>query len=141
LISLNSDLIFSILWSISAIVVLVRFRGMRPTVRRIMRQPGAVACWTSSTIGIIAFTPLIIHAVLDLFGLAPLRSLYVHPFKMKFWLDYSLGYAVAVSWILLALSGRWRPESGWIDRIGVVVGTSLIVCCLGVNLRMYLSWR
>lgn len=32
------------------------------------------------------------------------------------------GYSVAAVWLLLALSGHWRPERSWIDRLGRVLG-------------------
>ena len=30
--------------------------------------------------------------------------------------------AVAGAWLVLVVSGRWRPERGWIDRFGRVLG-------------------
>jgi hypothetical protein len=39
----------------------------------------------------------------------------------------SCGPAVAAVWFVLALSGRWRPERSWIDRLGRLVGASWIV--------------
>jgi hypothetical protein len=35
---------------------------------------------------------------------------------------YPCGYAVAATWLVLATSGRWRPEKSWIDRLGRVLG-------------------
>jgi hypothetical protein len=42
----------------------------------------------------------------------------------SFWYIYSLpvGPAVAASWIALRLMRRWRPERGWIDRLGICIG-------------------
>ncbi len=34
-----------------------------------------------------------------------------------------IGAAVTVAWLMLAISGRRRPESGWIDRSGRLLGT------------------
>ena len=33
-----------------------------------------------------------------------------------------IGTAIAASWILLLVSGQWRPERSWIDRAGRVLG-------------------
>lgn len=33
-----------------------------------------------------------------------------------------IGLAVACGWMLLLVSGRWRPERSWIDRAGRVLG-------------------
>jgi hypothetical protein len=37
------------------------------------------------------------------------------------------GPAVAAVWLVLALSGRWRPERSWIDRLGRFLGVTWIV--------------
>jgi hypothetical protein len=40
--------------------------------------------------------------------------------------SYPCGYAVAGVWMVLAISGRWRPEKSWIDRGGRVLGLTWI---------------
>jgi hypothetical protein len=37
------------------------------------------------------------------------------------------GLAVAVAWTVLAVSGRWRPERSWIDRLGRGLGAIWIL--------------
>jgi hypothetical protein len=37
---------------------------------------------------------------------------------------YAASYAVLVTWALLALSRRGRPERSWIDRAGCVLGVT-----------------
>jgi hypothetical protein len=37
------------------------------------------------------------------------------------------GYAVAAVWLVLAVSGRWRPEKSWIDWLGWVLGAIWIL--------------
>jgi hypothetical protein len=37
------------------------------------------------------------------------------------------GPAVAAVWLVLALSGRWRPEKSWIDRLGRLLGAMWIM--------------
>jgi hypothetical protein len=50
------------------------------------------------------------------------------PGNLYFELDHFLGtmalvgVSVAASWILLLMSGAWRPERGWIDRTGRALG-------------------
>jgi hypothetical protein len=34
--------------------------------------------------------------------------------------------AIAAAWLILALSGRWRPERTWIDRLGCLIGLAWI---------------
>ena len=36
------------------------------------------------------------------------------------------GYAVAATWVVLAASGRWRPEKSWVDRLGRALGLAWI---------------
>jgi hypothetical protein len=40
------------------------------------------------------------------------------------------GFVVAGAWIALGIAGRWRPEAGWIDRLGRAVGVFWIVGAL-----------
>jgi hypothetical protein len=40
------------------------------------------------------------------------------------------GPAVAAVWLVLALSGRWRPEGSWIDRSGRLLGATWILISL-----------
>jgi len=40
------------------------------------------------------------------------------------------GPAVAGMWLVLGLSGRWRPERSWIDRFGRVLGATWILISL-----------
>ena len=41
-------------------------------------------------------------------------------------LAHHAGWAVAVSWLTLALTGRWHPEPSWVDRWGRVLGWTWI---------------
>lgn len=40
------------------------------------------------------------------------------------------GSAVLAVWMVLALSGRWRPESSWVDRLGRLLGATWVVIAL-----------
>ena len=44
----------------------------------------------------------------------------------------SLVGAVAIAWVILAASHRWRHERGWIDTLGVVLGCYWIGSALTV---------
>lgn len=46
------------------------------------------------------------------------------------------GYTVAAIWMLLALSGRWRPERSWIDRLGRLLGVAWIACAVAVSVPL-----
>lgn len=49
-----------------------------------------------------------------------------------------VAYAVGSSWITLLISGRWRAESGWIDRLGRLLGL-VWICPLLLSLGMILT--
>jgi hypothetical protein len=38
----------------------------------------------------------------------------------------AIGGAVALSWVVLALSRLWEPEQGWVDRVGRFLGCAAI---------------
>jgi hypothetical protein len=42
--------------------------------------------------------------------------------------------AIAVTWMVLAIVGRWKPERAWDDRLGRIVGIVWIVYFLGAPL-------
>jgi hypothetical protein len=46
------------------------------------------------------------------------------------------GYAVAAVWLMLALSGLWRPERSWIDRLGRFLGVVWIACAVAVSVPL-----
>lgn len=46
------------------------------------------------------------------------------------------GFTVAVVWLLLALSGRWRPEKSWIDRLGRLLGVVWIAYTIAVSVPL-----
>jgi hypothetical protein len=55
------------------------------------------------------------------------------------WFDLpkTAGFAVALSWITLALSGRFEADSGWHDRLGTLLGS----CWIGLGfLSQVAAW-
>ena len=46
------------------------------------------------------------------------------------------GFTVAAIWLLLGLSGRWRPEKSWIDRLGRLLGVVWIACAIAVSVPL-----
>jgi hypothetical protein len=43
-----------------------------------------------------------------------------------------VGIAVTAAWVNLAVCDRWKPEAGWIDRLGRAVG----VCWIAITLQL-----
>jgi hypothetical protein len=100
--------------------IVICLRQPRPRLRRIMDQPGMVACMT--VVGFLSFTILSFAAILP-FGQG---TYFPGP---RLWLDAFLtifpapaGIAVAVAWIILALGRRWRCDRNWIGGLGLALG-------------------
>jgi hypothetical protein len=115
------DLLAPFLATTAPALLIVRLRQPRPKFRRLVRQPGTAAC--------LAITvTLIFESIIALLFLA-LRGELVqsnHPLLVV-WLYSSLrtqnlGLAVASTWAALGLAGQWRPDKGWIDRTGRLLG-------------------
>lgn len=95
-------------------LLLIRLRAPRPGFRRLVRQPGFVAC------GAAAFVSLLCGGSGLLFLVGGSRV------SMTLWsfIDYTpeLCFVVVGAWLALAANGRWRAEPGWIDRMGRAIG-------------------
>ena len=98
---LGASILFTLCGTLAFLIV--RLRRPRPPLRDVALQPGVVACWAI----LIAFC---VEQV------AP--SLLVYP------------VAIPLAWAALAMSGRWRPEPGWIDRLGRLLG----ICWIATGL-------
>lgn len=102
-------------------VVLMRLRRPRPRLRIVARQPGMAACCAA----IIPLAMTLIELVRENWRLASSAR---DPFD---WLASAFllteggamtGLWVLAAWAALAMGGRRRPERGWIDRLGRLVG-------------------
>lgn len=115
--------------SLSLAVLALRLRRPRSRWRRMIRQPGLIAC-------LAALGGLAVGLVYTAFNvLENARMITRPPGEVPYasdptnWIltfDWSgplpAGFAVAVAWSTQALVGRWRAEPSWIDRLGRLVG-------------------
>ena len=114
----------------SGAVLVLRLRRPRPGRRRLMRQPGWVACLAASAAG--ALTLLVLGAKRYADGLSDLGealltatlALEDGPFAR---LIHVSAAAVLVGWLVLALGGTWAAERSWVDRLGRAVGVGWVV--------------
>ncbi len=94
----------------------LRLRRPRPPLRALLRQPGALAG---------------LAMVLGLFwGTGALLWLFPGKVDGITAAPTAVGGAVAIAWIALAVSGRWKSEAGWVDRIGRILGCAAIGAAL-----------
>jgi hypothetical protein len=89
-------------------------------LRSLTRLPGAVA---GGAVALTVLRDLSYSAVEVLVGVTSGNS-YDHPlqFTYLYLSGQNAGVAVLVAWALLAASGRWRREPGWLDSTGIALG-------------------
>jgi amino acid transporter len=117
----------------SLAVLAIRLRRPRPSWRRLARQPGLVAGLALVAAWVVAGLFTVVHLASDnnVFG-TPVGGVVTN--NPGYWLQVFAsvgsalgGFAVAIAWGTLALVRRWRPEAGWVDRLGRLVGVGWIV--------------
>jgi hypothetical protein len=120
----------------SFMVLAMRLRSPRPTIRRVARQPGAAACFA-----MVAFTTFrLLNVAYDLVT----RNVIEYPSiesRVYHWLSPRSEDAstVAIVWMIFAFGRVGRPERSWIDRAGRVVGSCWILWALiGSFMESYL---
>ena len=123
------------LWSIALFGL--RLRRPRPALRRLVRQPGFVAAGAVTLVSAVRLAGFFV-LMARTFGHTTLGALY-DVWAMSFFRGpinvatlYNTAYfassacgtsmAVAAAWLLLAVSGRWRSEPGWLDVLGRALG-------------------
>jgi hypothetical protein len=105
----------------SLTVLALRLRSPRPRIRLLLRQPGAIACLSST----LALFGQALALPLDLRTMGSLTS----PLLVAaFYWPTAVAAVVTTSWLVLALSRRWRARGDWVDQLGMVVG----VCWIGL---------
>ncbi len=117
---------------ISPVLLLIRLRPPRPDSTRIWTQPGTSATGTATLmtgIGIVIWT---VAAAIE--GQGP--GLFFYRLFFSRFLDHT-GSAIAVCWLLFALTRRWAAEPGAIDRAGRFLGVCWIVLFLAITLSRF----
>jgi hypothetical protein len=94
----------------------LRLRRPRPPWCALLRQPGTVA-GLAMVFGLFWGTGCLLASFPD-----RVDSMTAAP--------AAIGGAVAVGWGALALSRKWEPERGWVDRMGRVLGCAAIGAAL-----------
>ena len=110
--------------SVSCALCILRLRKPRPSLRRIIRQPGAAAC-----------ASVVIYAIVILIGDCIYERKYFAEHGWYLLIEHMslmfgchlLGGPVAGAWIVLWIGRVGRLEPSWIDRAGRVLGVYWIV--------------
>jgi hypothetical protein len=127
-----------------------RLRRPRPDRHRLWIQPGAAAILTCSLVFVLRTLELAVALAMPTRSVWPTTRIatirvsdatyllfmqgqdingvvgYVEPLGCfgvtVVTFAWPCGSAVAAVWLMLAISGRWRPQRTWIDRLGRVLG-------------------
>jgi hypothetical protein len=104
-----------------------RLHAPRPRRRRLVLQPGLVGAVAVLFVLILESILLVGSARIDgRFGWSTPTRVAEFATNGVVLLAHHAGWAVAVSWLTLALIGRWRPEPSWVDRWGRLLGCTWI---------------
>lgn len=117
-------------WSIS--FVAMHLRRPRPTLDRLWKPPGAMACLAGGI-------PSVLFGILS----AAMQAVPVVPREppIRHYVAGAILSSVCVSyfWWLMKATNGWKPEPGWLDRCGVVLGF-LWVSITVIPCLVFLIW-
>ncbi len=99
--------------------LILRLRQPRPHMRRLFRQPGIIAC-SAAALAVSIEAGWIL-------SLLATRSRFIQLETVFVGYAQQVSFSVAGAWLTLALSGRWKSETSWIDRLGRALGFAWIV--------------
>jgi hypothetical protein len=124
--SIVQQVFMSLRWAglvVMVALIPLRLRRPRPPVRRVRRQPGFIACF-AVVLGMAWFGLFCASILLKRSSMLPSVSL-----NILWWISSpsSVGAEIATAWVILAVSGRCRPEPSWIDRSGRILGIAWII--------------
>ena len=111
----------AVIWSLAVLVLAIT--PPCPPARRLVRQPGFVACCAVVMTALIT-GPLSFAISQQIFTAGLPASI-----RFQIYLREALtfrrgegGFAVASAWLVLWANGRWRPQPSWADRLGRLLG-------------------
>lgn len=110
-----------LLLSMTPAFLLVRLRRPRPSMRAMLRQPGAVA-GLAVTFGYFWVTGW-------------LHRLYNGRINFHTGTAIAVGGTVSLAWAFLAVSRQWESEPSWLDRMGRFIGATAIAVAVFAFMR------
>jgi hypothetical protein len=112
-------------------MLIIRLRSPRP--RRVFRQPGMVAscaaAFSAASVILQGVLIALIYLVNTRFKEKFSEIYFTDDFYFSIFVIMKLlcGFGIATAWLALSLAGCWRPEPGWIDRAGILLGICWVV--------------
>ncbi len=109
----------------SALVMIWRLRRPRPPIRLIASQPGAVACFAVLALKLAVTADTVVSSVIA-HQLGRFNEVGLAVWVILGGFPNTSAAVVPIGWALLLANRRWRPEPGWIDRSGRILGWAWI---------------
>jgi len=106
--------------------IVIRLRRPRPPFRRLVRQPGMAACLAVLTL--MAVNCVAVGTALAILGTPREEEALYGRFVMP--ILHKAGGGVAAVWLVMGLARVCRPEPGWIDRAGRLLGLCWVLIFL-----------
>ena len=134
LVSISAELVLLLMPAVGILCsALLGLAMMGPRPRRwryFWSQPGKLACLLVSVLTLTVYLASWVSG----------RFMGSRPTDLNEWPMALAGVAVVVSWTTLGLTGRWRPEQGWIDRVGRGIGITVATAafCRWLTFAFYL---
>ncbi len=111
----------AVIWSLTVLVLAIT--PPCPPVRRLVRQPGFVACCVvAMTVLITGPLAFAISQHNFIAGLPTSTRLQIYLGEALTFRRGEGGFAVASAWLVLWANGRWRSQPSWADRLGRLLG-------------------
>ena len=115
----------------------IRLRRPRTSHRRLVRQPGMLACY-SALLGMAIFAVWIL-IMLGLHSVTPNGYWFLRGGNFISNAE-RIGFLVIGAWFAMTMVCGWRPIASWIDRLGRVLGLGWI-STISFNLLYYVTYR
>jgi hypothetical protein len=107
-------------------LLVIRLLPPRPRLRKVLRQPGTVACYAMILPLSVQATTFVILTAKEETDAAFMKGFLTQPYFMGEQDAGLVVFSIVGAWLTLVLTGRWRPERNWIDRAGRFLGFAWI---------------
>lgn len=113
--------------------IVIRLRRPRPPFRRLVRQPGMAACL--AVLSLMAVNCLAAGVALAILGTPREEEALYLQFVTPLFRE--TGGGVLAVWFVMVLAGVCRPEPGWVDRAGRLLGLCWVVMFLASTWQQF----